>query len=139
METNEVVVDASVIVKWFIIEEYSEEAIRLRNDYVRRAITIIAPSIIEYEVLNALKYSKLYSLEELLIAGEALNKYGFTLYDLNNELKRRTLQLAHSKNITIYDAAYVALAMYRDTILYTADNELVEKFPDTVKHIRDYK
>jgi predicted nucleic acid-binding protein len=48
MERAKVVVDASVIVKWFLEEEFSEEALRLRNDYVRRVISIAVPSLLDF-------------------------------------------------------------------------------------------
>ena len=32
---KKIVVDASVVAKWYLIEEYSDNAIKLRNDYVR--------------------------------------------------------------------------------------------------------
>ena len=35
-----VVADASVVVKWFVEEEHSEAALRLRDDYVDRALDI---------------------------------------------------------------------------------------------------
>jgi len=32
---KKIVVDDSVAAKWYLIEEYSDNAIKLRNDYVR--------------------------------------------------------------------------------------------------------
>jgi predicted nucleic acid-binding protein len=42
-------------------------------------------------------------------------------------------------NVTIYDAAYVALAENLGRKLYTADEVLVKKFPKRVIHIKDFK
>ena len=80
MEETKIVLDASIIVKWFLKELYSEEAIRIRNDYVQRKISIAIPSLLIYEVLNALKYSGVYSEEELKEICSALNKYGFEIH-----------------------------------------------------------
>jgi len=74
---KEKVVDANIIVKLFLEEEFSSKALQLRNDYIRGVITIAVPSLLEYEVLNALKYSDIYSVEELKEIGTASNKYGF--------------------------------------------------------------
>ena len=41
-----VVVDASVITKWFVEEEYSAEALKMREDYVNRLIDIAAPELL---------------------------------------------------------------------------------------------
>lgn len=71
---KKIVVDASVVAKWYLIEEYSDNAIKLRNDYVRGLVQIIVPSLLEYEVLNALRYSRVYYLDELKKIGSSLNK-----------------------------------------------------------------
>ncbi len=38
----------------------------------------------------------------------------------------------------MYDAVYVTLAEHLDTVLYTADNELIRNFPRRVLHVRGY-
>ncbi len=42
MEKEKIVVDASVVAKWFLIEEYSDKALQLRNDYIRGAVILAA-------------------------------------------------------------------------------------------------
>ena len=138
MERKKIVVDASIVVKWFLIEEYSDKAIELRNDYIKGLFIIAVPSLLKYEVLNALKYSGVYSIEELIEIGLALNKYGFEIYELDHELKRYSIELSILNNITIYDASYIALAKYLGTMLYTADHELISKFPDIAIPIKKY-
>jgi len=138
MEETKVVLDSSIIVKWFLKELYSEEAIKVRNDYVQRKISIAVPSLLIYEVLNALRYSGVYSEEELKEICLALNKYGFEIYDIEGDLKSKVVEIAYRHNITVYEASYVALAMKLKTVLYTADDELLEKFPKITRHIRKY-
>ena len=138
MEGKRIVVDASVIAKWFLEEEYSEHALKLRNDYIEGHITIVVPSLLEYEVLNALKYSGMYSREELEKIGVSLNKYGFETYNLQGRFKGEAVRVSSEADVTIYDASYVALARTLKTKLYTADEELVKKFPKTAIHIREY-
>ena len=138
MEETKVVLDSSIIVKWFLKELYSEEAIKVRNDYVQRKISIAVPSLLIYEVLNALRYSGIYSEEELKEICLALNKYGFEIYDIEGDLKSKVVEIAYRHNITVYEASYVALAMKLKTVLYTADDELLEKFPKITRQIRRY-
>ena len=138
MEKTKIVVDASIIAKWFLIEKYSDEALKVRNDYIKGLIEIAVPSLLEYEVLNALKYSGAYTTEELKKIGRALNNYNFTTYQLQGELKQHTIQIAEENNVTIYDASYIALAETIKTKLYTADEELIAKFPNTATHIKQY-
>lgn len=68
MAAKKVVVDASVVAKWFMEEVYSDKAVLLRDKYVAREILLTSPSIMPYAVLNALRYSGLYSKEELVVA-----------------------------------------------------------------------
>lgn len=42
MSDTEVVVDASVIVKWFVEEEHSNEVLDIRDKYVEGGIKVIA-------------------------------------------------------------------------------------------------
>ena len=138
MEDEEIVVDASVVVKWFLAEEDSEKALKLRDDHVSHKVILSAPTLMIYEVLNALKYSKVYSGEELSLIAKSLNGYGFKLYQLEGNLKERTIKTAAKHDLTIYDASYIALAEHLNTKLYTADNELAEKVPENVATIEEY-
>ena len=138
MEEGKVVVDASVVVKWFLEEEFSDCALRLRDNYINRIVVIVAPSLLEYEVLNALRFSGVYTIDELKEIGRALNKYGFEIYDFEGDLKDLAVDIALKSNTTIYDASYIALAKKLNTVLYTADNELIQKFPEIAVHIKQY-
>lgn len=136
----EVVVDASVVVKWFVEEEGSDKALRLRDKYIDGEISIIAPELMIFEVLNALYYKRLFSESEMKEISEALEAYSFTLYSLKGEYAEKTVETAVENGITIYDASYVALAMIRDTYLYTADEKLIEKLKgEYLKHVKSIK
>ncbi len=123
----EVVLDASVVVKWFVEEEGSREALEIRDRYVEGEIQIIAPELITYEVLNALYYKRLFSEDELKLISEALEAYSFSLYPLRGEYAKKAVEVSYENDITLYDASYVALAIVRDTFTYTADERLIRK------------
>ncbi len=55
MEKQKVVADASVVAKWFLNEEFSEEATLLRDSFVKDELTISVPSLLNYEILNVLR------------------------------------------------------------------------------------
>ena len=137
----EVVLDASVVVKWFVEEDGSDKALALRDRYVDGELRIIAPELLVFEALNALRYKGLFSREELAGAAEALEAFSFTLYPLRDDYARRTIDVAAENNITIYDASYVALALMRNAAMYTADEKLVaqlrEKYSSYVRNIRE--
>ncbi len=134
---RKVVIDASVVVKWFVEEEYSREARLLRDAYASGILDLAAPSLLPYEVLNALKYSGAFGEDELKEIAEILGEFQLSLHDLSGELANKTVELAMRKGITIYDASYAALAESLDTIAYTADERLLRKVGRKLKHIKD--
>ena len=52
-----------VIVKWFVEEEFSTQALRLRDDQVEQRVRVVVPALAGYEVLNALRYSGSFGAE----------------------------------------------------------------------------
>lgn len=136
---EKVVVDASVVVKWFVDGVYSANAVKLRDEYINGSFEIISPELMPYEVLNALKYSKLFNKQELIMIAKALTLYGFRLFPLIGKLAERAAEIAVEKDITIYDASYIALAENQNAKLYTADEKLIEKVNyDFVIHITKF-
>ena len=137
MSAAEVVVDASVIVKWFVEEEGSDKSLKLRDKYIEGRVGIIAPELVIFEALNALYYKKLFSEDELKEISEALEAYSLTLYPLRGECADKAVEIAFKNDVTIYDASYIALAVIKDTHMYTADKKLIRKLkPEYQKHVK---
>ncbi|MEM1995303.1 MAG: type II toxin-antitoxin system VapC family toxin [Nitrososphaerales archaeon] len=138
------VVDSSVVVKWYVAEEFRSKALAIRDDYLKGSFRLAAPTLITYEVINALRYSaKNIKPSQLKEICESIARYGFDLYELKGEYAATTVDAALQNNITIYDACYVSLASHLDTLLYTADTKLMESLKDgyveRVRHLKDYK
>jgi predicted nucleic acid-binding protein len=127
------VIDASVIVKWFIEENDSDKAESIRIEFVKKQIELICPYLLQFEVLNALKYSNLFNKTDLKTAGESLENYPFTYTAVSGEHLARMLELALDHEFSIYDAAYIALALKEKVTLITADDKMKRKLPDTLK------
>jgi predicted nucleic acid-binding protein len=138
---RKVVVDASVVVKWFIEEEYSEQALKLLDAYKEGLLDLVAPSLLPYEVLNALKYSNVFGEDELKEVAIVLESLQITTFELRSDYARRSLEIAMRKGVTVYDASYVALAELENAAFYTADEKLLRKVKDLdfVKHIKDFE
>ncbi|MCX8188224.1 MAG: type II toxin-antitoxin system VapC family toxin [Nitrososphaeria archaeon] len=141
---NILVVDSSVVVKWYVLEEFRSEALAIRDDYLNGLFRLAAPSLMVYEVVNAVRYSrKDIQPEKLKAICESLAKYGFDLYELKGEYANLTIDIAIENNITVYDASYIALAQYLDTSLYTSDTKLLQSLKGNykmkIKHLKDYK
>ena len=49
------VIDASVVLKWYLVDEtYGQEAGKILDQHVAGDVGLLAPTILSYEVLNAL-------------------------------------------------------------------------------------
>jgi len=77
LEKQKVVADASIVAKWFLEEEFSDNARQLRDSFVTGKIDISVPSLLFYDTLNTLWHSRLFTEKELALAAKALTKYGF--------------------------------------------------------------
>jgi predicted nucleic acid-binding protein len=121
------VIDASIIVKWFVEESGSKDALSIRDRYVEGTLEIIAPSLLHYEVLNTLHFKGLFTPLELHDASSALDSYSFDLRQLNGEYAKAALRIASAHSISLYDASYVALACMEKAPFYTADGRLARR------------
>ncbi len=139
MERPKIVVDASVCAKWYLDEEYSDRARLLRDDFVKGQIAITVPSLLFYETLNALRYSRAFDEKELPVAADSLSKYGFEVWAPRGEVYREAARLSLAQDITVYDAAYVALSEHLRALFYTVDKKLLDRFARRARHIRIFK
>lgn len=138
---RDLVVDASVAVKWYIPEQHHTQARLLRNNYLNGRHELTAPTLFPFEVINALKYSGHYESDRLIDAASSLPEYGITLVEFNEV--GPIAEIALDLDITIYDAAYLALTKNTDRIVCTADTQLLTAtagtmYEDAIMHIHDY-
>ena len=136
MAREKAVVDASVIVKWYLKEAFTEQALKIRERFISGALQFIMPSILPFEVLNALKFSDVFNSKELQSIALSIEQYGFELYSLTGRFAQSTAKIAMDCNITIYDASYIALAEVYKAKLYTADEKIIENCNRAI-HIKE--
>ena len=128
-KNQEFVVDASVVTKWFLTELNSDRAVRLRDDFATGRVRLVVPTLLFYEVVNALRFSRVFREADLTLAAKSLSKYRFGIWRPRGRLLESSAALSLKGDLTIYDACYVALAQRRSTKLITEDRELLSKFP----------
>lgn len=137
---SEIVVDTSVVVKWYIPERHHEQARALRDAYLDGTVDLVAPELMPFEAINALKYSGHYDGDRLEVASNSLPEYGIMLVPFSNS--GSVAKIATTLDIPIYDASYIALAQKLDTTAYTADEKLLDdlegEYADLAEHIRTY-
>lgn len=137
---KKVVADASVIVKWFVDEEYTRHALALRQSYIDGISDIACPNLLPYEVLNALRYNPELGKDHIRTASESLEKYQLLLYPILGELAELCIRNSFEYGISLYDSSYLSLAQYIDAAaFYTADDKLLGKIgrSSKFKHISD--
>jgi predicted nucleic acid-binding protein len=133
------VIDASVLVKWYIQENDSDKALLLRNEHVNGEILISAPALISYETTNALKYSNLFSTSQLKEIALSIQSYGLSLHAFDGETAELAIEASQKNDITIYDGSYLGLAKKLGVEFITADqkliNKLTEEYARTTRHL----
>ena len=129
METREFVIDSSVVAKWFLMEEGAEVALRIRDTFAMGRMLLAVPTLLFYEVMNALRYGGAFTGEDLALASRSLSKYDFEVWQPRGRLLEHSVELSFREEVTVYDACYVALALRKRTRVITEDEELLEKFP----------
>lgn len=118
------VIDASVVIKWFIEEKDSAKALLLKDNYINGKTILIAPDLLIYEVANVLLFSKIFTPLEIKGCLQDLYELEIDLINPSIDFVLSAIELAFSKQISIYDASYLALAKELDTKLITADKKL---------------
>lgn len=123
------VVDASVIVKWFLHHQEADRdrALALRDLHISGRSTIYLPRLALLEVLNAIRFSPKAAEEDGETALEALQDLNLETKTVDVTLLRKANAIAWAYKITIYDALYVALAEQVGYPLITADDVMVKK------------
>jgi len=123
----EIVLDASVILKWFLPEDKSSEAKFLREKHLKNEITICLPQLLVFEIANALVNKNELLLSDINLAIEILFFTNPKFFDCVEELIQETAKIARKYKITVYDASYIALARALSCKFITADKKLFNK------------
>lgn len=134
---NKVVIDASVALKWLMDdEECVGQALALRDDGLKTAKALYAPTLLLYEVINGLVVASRRGrlpTEEIPGAVGDLLAIGVTMRTPDHRLITASA-LAH--RLSAYDGAYVALAEQEDCELWTGDRALYRSLISTLKRVR---
>ena len=131
------VVDASVVIKWFVPEIHSDRARRL----LVATHQYLAPDLLFPEVGNAI-WKKVRRSELSAEEGQrlAVDIAGIAVEIVPTRgLMVDAHALAITTGLTVYDAMYLTLAIRLKTELITADDRLgrtVTAYPMTAAHVR---
>jgi predicted nucleic acid-binding protein len=128
MPVIDVVSDANVALKWFHSEGEEEvaEARALLDAHKERTLALSVLDLTAYEVGNALMRGRTGAgADQVATVLEALAEVCPALRPTPEELRRAT-QLVAEHDLTLYDAAYAAVAKGREATLATLDKALLK-------------
>lgn len=127
MPVIDVVSDANVALKWFHAEGEEEvvEARALLDAHKARAVALSVLDLTAYEVGNALMRGRAAAgPDQVATVLEALAEVCPAIGPSPAELRRAT-EVAAEHGLTLYDAAYAAVAESREATLATLDGALL--------------
>jgi predicted nucleic acid-binding protein len=120
------VLDASVALSWLLQEEHKPLSDRLYDEVTETGAVV--PSHWRLEVANALQIAVRRKRIDVAYRDQALHNFRKFPIEVDSETDAQawvgTLRLADRYQLTLYDAAYVELALRRRTPLATRDREL---------------
>lgn len=121
---TEVVLDASVVLKWFHSEgeKHAEAARKLRDRFETGELLVVAPPLLWLEILNVAARRWQWEASRLEALAASLPGLGFELVDPDP----RGIARWAAKGLTAYDAAYVAVAEEAELPLVTDDRGILE-------------
>jgi len=143
---SNVVVDASIALKWTINEADSSTALALLADWTNQEIEVHAPFLLTYEVTNAL-YRRVRKGEiPFYDARRGLTEiiYKVVEFDFSEDpyFNIRAMELGQQFGLpAAYDSHYLALAESKECELWTADLRMwnsVKGKLDWVRWMGDY-
>ncbi len=136
---KQVVLDASVILKWYLADEtYGQKALDLLVGYIAKELDILSPSLLEYEVINGLLIAQRRGRmkeEKIITAIEGFFDLEIKLIDLSH-FYPKVLNYCKVYNRSIYDASYLALAEVESVSLITADEGLFRAVKSDKKWVK---
>ena len=124
---EKIVVDASIVTKWYSPEECSDKAIGYMEKHIAGSIELVVPALLLYEVANALNYKPDFAEEDVKRSMDALVDLSLTIEMPSKELMDKTVSIAKDNDLSIYDSCYIALAEGLDTRMVTADRRLWDR------------
>jgi len=127
------VIDASVLIKFYVPEILSDKAEELLNRVAQGDVMLLAPDLIYPEVGNILW--KKQRMKELTRPEVEEITDAIVSLPLNIEASKLLLPLAIdigiAYRITVYDALYISMARVYETKMITADRKLADAMAKT--------
>jgi predicted nucleic acid-binding protein len=133
-----VCVDASVVIRTLVYGPFSEQAVSLLTRWSQQQVSLIAPSLLAFEVVSTLRrlvYLKELTPEEGEEAFQRFLTFKIRLFHRGSILSL-AWKLAHQfGRPRAYDTAYLALAQINQCEFWTADEKLFNSVKEKVSWV----
>jgi predicted nucleic acid-binding protein len=131
------VVDASVVIKWFVSEPLSVEARRILDDYQAGSLSFVAPDLINAEVGNIVWKKQTFQGLGADDAKAVID--GFRKLEIRfaptAQLLGDAYNLAITHRRTVYDSLYLGLSVREVCQFVTADERLVKAVSSALPNV----
>jgi predicted nucleic acid-binding protein len=133
------VVDASVILKWYLLDEvYGAQALTLLQQCTAGELEILAPSLLTYELMNGLviagRRARL-NQDIISLSFSGFMSLGIRFYEASS-FADKVLQYCLLYGRSAYDSSYLALAEKEGADLITADEKLFNSVQRNLPWVR---
>lgn len=127
MVENKLVVDLSVLIKWFALEYNDlDVALSIEADFLAGKCQILMPLFYIWELNNYL--SRNFDSVTATSFYSHFKSYKFQYYDLNLKTSKIAFEIIEKfPKISFYDASYHALAISEEATFVTCDKKYYEK------------
>lgn len=122
-----IVIDASVIVKWFQEEKDSDKARSLQYDHITGVNSILIPHLLYYELANTFSTKSRLPIKNIQHNFQALFKMKLHIYEEKEIDLMETTLLAKKKDTSFYDMLYAVVAKNKKCDMVTADERFVKR------------
>ena len=121
------VLDSCVGFKWHLAEVDSDKALRIRDDFLKGVVELLAPDIFSIEFAHALTRAERQGRITPIDGALHLQDMLAILPDMHPHLPLlpRAYEISSNARIGVYDCLYVALAEREQCELITSDEKLV--------------
>lgn len=118
------VIDSSFVLSYLFPDEGSREVDEIFTQFFSQQLTLIAPTLLPYEVCNGLKSSLVRNRVTDTQVFELLSDFANLAISLLPVDLTHTLHMAKKFQLSVYDAAYVVLTQANKCELLTHDRHL---------------
>lgn len=118
------VIDSSYLLSYLFPDEGSREVDEVFDQFFDQKLSLIAPTLLAYEVCNGLKSALVRNRITEAKGLELLNDFTNLAISLLPVDLTHTLHIAKKFQLSVYDAAYIVLAQSNTCELLTHDRQL---------------